>query len=372
MEITREEIRRLVDRPVSQHRVTSVYLSTDGARYPRAADYESRLDGLLRSARQQVEGLGGAAREGVERDCDAIKRWVRNDFDRSGVKGLALFASNGELIETVQEALPFRNIAKVNDSAYVVPLEVQLGRAQHIGLVFVERNRARIFRYHLGRILSQQALESDVHGQHAQGGWSQRRFQQNIEHEKLHHFKDAAEALRREHEQEAFQAVVLAGPHEEVLDFRGHLHPYLDKLVHGEDVALQQPFSTNDLLEVLGHVEQELVSARRKELLERLAAGEGQQEHVARGIRHVVQAVNEQRVEVLFVVEGAGLPGFRSTTGALALHEEEAAAFGGHVEPVDDLIDEVIDKVVRAGSSIELFREERRLDGHPVAALLRF
>ena len=77
-------------------------------------------------------------------------------------------------------------------------------------------------------------------------------------------------------------------------------------------------------------------------------------------------------MEVLFVVEGAGQPGYRSSSGALALHDEEAAAYGEPVEVVDDLIDEVIEEAVRANAHIELFRDPVRLDGHPVAALLRF
>jgi peptide chain release factor subunit 1 len=75
---------------------------------------------------------------------------------------------------------------------------------------------------------------------------------------------------------------------------------------------------------------------------------------------------------VLFVVEGAGQPGYRSSQGMLALHESEAAAYGEPVEVVDDLVDEVIEEAVRSGAHIELFRDEVRLDGQPVAALLRF
>jgi peptide chain release factor subunit 1 len=86
----------------------------------------------------------------------------------------------------------------------------------------------------------------------------------------------------------------------------------------------------------------------------------------------VVDAVNRKAVEILFVVEGAGDTGFRSASGALALHREDAEAFGGPVEEVPDLLDEVIEEAVRAGAGIEMFRDEVRLDGHPVAALLRF
>lgn len=372
MELTAADIRKLVDRPPTEAPVTSVYLNTDGARFPRPADYEARLDGLLRDARRQAEGLSQEARAGVDADANAITRWVRDEFQRNGIRGIGVFSSGGEIFDDVQVAVGVRNVVRVNDRPYVVPLEVLLGRHHHIALVIIERDRARIFRYQLGVVWEYQGLESDVHGQHRQGGWSARRFEQNIEHSVLHHMKDTGEVLLRLHEGDTIDALVLAGPHHEVLELSRNLHPHLQKIVHGEPMSLQHEVSAHDLLERFQHVEQELVSARRSHLLQRLAAAQGQGEKAARGIRHVLEAVNAKRAEVLFVVEGAGVPGYRSATGALALHEAEAAAYGTPVTPVDDLIDEVIEEAVRADTHIEFFRDEVRLDGHPVAALLRF
>jgi len=75
---------------------------------------------------------------------------------------------------------------------------------------------------------------------------------------------------------------------------------------------------------------------------------------------------------MMSLLEGHGDPGFRSASGALALHRADAEAFGAPVEPVDDLLDEVIEETVRGGGHVELFRDEVRLDGHPAAALVRF
>jgi peptide subunit release factor 1 (eRF1) len=372
VDVTAAEIRRLVDRQNGEAPVTSVYLNTDGARFPRASDYEARLDGLLRDARKAAEQLGGAAVKSVEADAEAISRWVRRDFERADVRGIAAFASGGDLLDTVQTAIGVRNIARVNAHPYVVPLEVLLGRQHRIGLVRIERDKARIFRYQLGRIEESYAIASDVRGQHQKGGWSQLRYQKTIEHEKLHHMKDVGEVLRGLHDDEPFDCLVVAGPHAEALEFSKHLHPYLQEHLHGEPVSMANDLTIEDLKSTFAEVEQELVSRRRSELLQRLAAAHGSAEKAARGIRHVVEAVNQQKVEVLFVVEGEGTPGFRSGTGALALHEEEAEAYGGPVVAVDDLIDECIEETVRGGASVEFFRDAVRLDGHPAVALLRF
>jgi peptide chain release factor subunit 1 len=373
VDVTAAEIRKLVDRPVGPVPVTSVYLNTDGARFPRAADYEARLDGLLRDARRAAERLGPDAAKSVEGDVDAISRWVRREFERGDVRGLGIFSSGGEVFETVQVALGVRNIARVDERPYVVPLEVLLGRQHRIALVRIERDKARIFRYQLGRIEESLALASDVHGQHMKGGWSQLRYQQTIEHELLHHMKDVGEVLRRLHDDEPFDCLVIAGPAPEAKDLVKHLHPYLKGVLHREPLSLPNDLGVEVLLQTFHHLEQQLVSGRRSELLQRLAAAQGVAEKAARGIRHVLEAVNSKRVETLFVVEGAGIPGYRSSaTGALALHANEAEAYGGSVEAVDDLIDECIEEAVRSGANIEFFRDEVRLDGDSVAALLRF
>ena len=372
MDVTAPEIRKLIDRAETDVPVTTVFLNTDGARFPKAGDYEARLDGLLRDVRKQAESLDDAQRGAVNADCEAISQWVRNEFDRGDVRGLALFASGGEIFEDVQVAIGVRNIARVNSRPYVVPLEALLGRHYHMALVIVERDKARIVRYQLGRAWEYQAVASDVHGQHKQGGWSQLRFEKNIEHEVLHHFKDTVEVLRLLHAETPLDALVLAGPHEEAINFSKQLHSYLQQIVHDEPISVPPNSSLSDLKERLREVEQQMVSGRRSHLLQRLAAAQGSAEKAARGVRHVLEATNAKRIEVLFVVEGAGQPGFKSSTGMLALHETEAAAYGEPVEPVDDLIDEVIEEAVRSGAHIELFRDEVRLDGHPVAALLRF
>lgn len=372
MDVTTTAIRRLVDRPVSDRPVTSVYLNTDGARYPKASDYEARLDGLLRDAKRGLRSHDPTRAQAVAADAEAIARWVRDDFDRGDVRGIGVFATAGEVLDTVQVAVGVRDVVRVNDRPYVVPLEVLLGRHHHIGLVLIERDKARIFRYRLGRAEEWFDLVSDVHGQHEQGGWSQGRYQRGIEHERLHHFKDASEILRKAHTDEPFDALVVAGPQSEAAEFSRQLHPYLQKVVHGDPLNLPAASALDDVKARLATVEQELVSGRRAELLQRLAASHGQGEKAARGIRHVVEAVNAKSIEVLFVVEGAGVPGFRSASGALALHEDDATAYGTPVAPVADLIDEIIEEAVRSDAHIELFRDEVRLDGHPVAALLRF
>jgi peptide chain release factor subunit 1 len=368
MELTASGIKALVARPTAPTRVTSVFLNTDGARFPKASDYENRLETLLRDA----IGAASGPTDDVEADAKAIRTWVSDEFNRNGVKGLGLFASGGEIFDRIHTAEPFRNIARIGDTPYVVPLQAMLGRHMHLGLALADRDAAQLFRYRLGRIVEYAEVDSDVPGQSDGGGWSQARFARNVDNAVLHHYKDVSDLFRQVHDDDAFDALILAGPTGEVEALRKTLHPYLQAVVHPTTFSLPNHPSKEEVLEVFAGVEQARVSSRRKDLLDRLAAGAGQGEKVSWGLRDVIDACNERRIETLFVVEGSGQPGFRSDTGMLTLHEEDAKAFGGGAEPVEDVIDEVIEQCVLARTRIELFRDSERLDGEPVAALLRF
>lgn len=366
MELTASGIKALVGRPTTSDPVTSVYLNTDGAKFPRAGDYEARMDALLRDVVTSAED------EAVEADAAAIRSWVSGSFNREGVKGLGIFASGGTIFDRIHTAEPFRNVAKVGDTPYVVPLQAMLGRYMHIGLALIERDSARLFRYRLGRIVEYHEVDSDVPGQSDGGGWSQARLARQVDNAVLHHFKEASETFRQVHEHDPFDALALAGPQAEVDQFCKTLHPYLEAVVHGKVSGISSSPAKDDLLNAFAEVEQARVSERRKELLRRLAAGEGQAEDTARGMDAVIEACNQRRIEVLFVVEGAGQPGYRSATDMVALEADRAEAYGGPVEPVPDVIDEIIEQCVLADARIELFRDNSRLDGDPVAALLRF
>lgn len=364
MDITAASVRALVQRSHPAP-VTTVYLNVDGARYPRPADYLARLDALLRDLKRDHG-------ETVEADAKAIRRFVADDVDRSGIRGVGVFASGGAVIDSVTSALGLRNIAHRGERPYVVPLEALLGRSHHIFLALIDRDESRLFSYQLGQVVEHEPIRSDVHGQHEQGGWSQANYQRSIAHDVQAHLKATATRVRELHEDRSIDALVVGGPDAGAKEFSKLLHPYLVERLRDEPLAMADTVSIDDVAKQLAEIEQELVSARRRELLERLAAASGQAGRAARGIRHVVEAANAKSIEVLFAVEGAGAPGWRSETGALALRRDEAEAYGGPASEVDDLIDLVIEEAVRSGAHLEFFRDDERLDGDPVAALLRF
>ena len=112
--LDRETVRALAAWDPGGAPVTSLYLNVDGRRFPRKADYLVRLEELVRAARHQAEELDRDARRSVEADLEAMSTYVRERFERDGVRGLALFScSEAGLWEAFALPRPVRNRAVV-------------------------------------------------------------------------------------------------------------------------------------------------------------------------------------------------------------------------------------------------------------------
>lgn len=367
-------IDELLDAPRSSWPTVSLYLDVDGERHPRQGDYLTHLDALLRQAREQAEGFARDHRNGVEEACEAISSWVRTELDRDTERGLALFARGGDPLGLVALGVPLPNEVHVASRPRLARLADTITDARHLGMVVIQRDQARFIDYWMGYAWEAERITSDVPGWHSQGGWSQRRFQAHIAHKVLHHKKDAAEALRRLHGERHLDALLIAGPHAEAKEFVDQLSHNLQQLVTGEPLRVDPDAHPSAYREHFAEVERRMVDEVRERNLQRLeeAWGTGTREPVAAiTTGEVLDAVNARRVDVLFTAEGVASPGYRGGE-ALTLDEAGAREMGQPIEPVDDVIAEAAEDVVRSGADLELIDPDRVPGGPPMAALLRY
>ena len=105
-----------------------------------------------------------------------------DEFDRDGVRGVALFASSlDNFWRTLPLADPLPDEVRLAKDLYLAPLVPLVGRGDGALVAFVSRERGQVFRLRGGR-LEEVADESEEQpGQHDQGGWSQARYQRHID-----------------------------------------------------------------------------------------------------------------------------------------------------------------------------------------------
>jgi peptide chain release factor subunit 1 len=354
--------------------ITSVYLTVDGRRYPRKSDVAVRLDELLRRVRGRTASMDRAAARSVEADLDAMSTFVREEFDRGGTRGLALFsAHDAGLREEVMTSRPVPDRAVVGPQAELLPLKSLLETCPSMGVALVDYERARLFVVELGRIEEVSEISDQVPGRHEQGGWAQMRMQRHVDDHRQQHLKHVAEAMLRLQGEHGFDHVVLAGSQDVVTRLEPLLHDYVGRRVRARIVLPIVASSDEVLARALG-IGTEL--ERRQELarIDALVHAAGAGNRGVTGLRGTLAALAEGRVGELVVSIDLTAPGaVCAACGRLSEHEGRCAACGGTLEPVPDVVESAVAQAFRQGCRVETVVESAALETvGGIGALLRF
>jgi peptide chain release factor subunit 1 len=355
--------------------VTTLYLDTDGRRYPRRSAYLTRAEDLLRSVRERAEGLDRPGFDSACRDAARIRTFLRDEFDRRGTRGVAVFSSSSaDLFRAVPLPQPVRDRASLGPRPNVVPLEALVELAETFCVAVVDREKARILLTTLGEVEELPDILDDVPGQHDQGGWAQRRLQRHIEDHVLRHVKRVADALLRFQKDRRFDRLLLAGPEEVVAELERDLHDYVRRAVAGRlSVSMSAPPS--EVLERVMAFELELERRREREAVERVVGEvDGGTGRAVAGLTETVDALERGRVETLVVFSDLRARGVRCPScGHVAVDGERCEACGSATEPAPDLVEEAVEMALRQRCRVETVADGgglERLGG--IGALLRF
>ena len=120
------------------------------------------------------------------------------------------------------------------------------------GVAVVSRRAARLFRGGPGGLTEFMTIDDELHRRHAQGGWSQARFQRGIEEQVAAHVRAVGERLLRAHRRRPLEHLVIVCSDE--------LRPVVEHSLHHE------------LVEVLvGTVDADLEHATAADITQRVA-----------------------------------------------------------------------------------------------------
>ncbi|HWC31513.1 MAG TPA: Vms1/Ankzf1 family peptidyl-tRNA hydrolase [Actinomycetota bacterium] len=344
----RELLRKLADWPTDGDPVTTLYLEVDGRRHPRRADYVVRADDLLNKAVERAS-IDGAAADAVRRDAERIRRFVDEEFERKGVRGVVLFScAAAGLWDDVRLAQPVRDRAVVRESPYLLPLEATLELAERICVAVVDRAKARLFITNLAEIEEVSEVLDDVPARHDQGGWSQARHQRHIEDHVQRHLRRVADLLLRLRQRRRYEHLILSGPDGVTSELERGLHEYVRRVVADRAAfPVSTPPATvlEHALEVERRIDADREAAAVRTLSEALASPSGR---AVAGMAPTLEALEAGRVEMLVVL---------ATPSA----------------DVDDRVEDAVEAALRRGSRVESVAgsgQLERLGG--IGALLRF
>ena len=369
-QLSPDTVRRLAELRPEEGKVVSIYLNLDPTEFASAPARATAINSVLDEASRCARDEAPAVRGDVERVRELFK-----DFDFQGAHGVAVFACAAEdLLEVIKLPRTVVNCVVIDEAPYIEPL-VEVAAGARYGVVLVNRQIARIFRGSRDHLDEVARVEDEVHRRHDQGGWSQARYQRSVDKEAQDHFKNAAEELFKRHNRRPFEAIFVAAPEAVYNEFCQALHPYLSERIAGRIEIDVENTTADDVQQAAAETIGEHERALEKEALDRLIQGASSGGRGASGLDETLQALNEQRVEILLLQENFDAPGvccpqcgWIGKTGVAA-----CPADGTKTVEREDITDLAVRRAITQSAQVVVVRDDERLEPMgSIAAVLRF
>lgn len=366
--ITDETLRTLTGFRAEGVPVTSCYLDVDGRRLLSQRDIEQELDSVLRAAKGRANGTPS-----VHADLERIESYVRGGFDRSRVRGLALFSCSArDLWEVVPLPVRVRSRVVVNDQPAVGQLEAIAEVQRRFGVLLVDRQRARMLVFELDELVEhteevgESARDYDTRGERERGDVGR-----HVDAMASQHVRNAAALAFRVFQDHGFEHLSVGAPDDMAGEVEAALHPYL-----AERLCARVPVTPQASMDAIGKAAQALEEATERDretaMVARLLDAHGAGGKAVLGLADTLAALAERRVEHLVVSDDFAQEGWRcEQSGALLAvrpHREDSS-----LRPVEDVVEEAIDDALSQGAKVEMVVGNADLDVHGrIGALLRY
>jgi peptide subunit release factor 1 (eRF1) len=376
--ITREQIRELAQfqatgqafalsfyfqpqTPQNKSHREEVILAKDLARNAlREAERNGRNGGIRTDLNRILELAGGLhgnqARAKAVFACAAKNLWHEFDLPAK-LPGTQLF---------------------VNQRFHLRPLAALLGTQPRLGVVLVDRKRARFFDLGLDELTEREGAfhEWPRRGRSdGFGGYDAGHAERRLDDEAMHHFKNVAERLKEAYEKGQFERLIIGCQESIWPDLEPHLHPYTKQRLLGHFPADVAATSNEQIRERAQGILRNWQDRRRHSLVRQVLGQSQRDGNGATGLGPVLHSLELGEVQILLLGEKFHAPAIECPScGRLDVHILEFCSICGHAtRELEDVSDAIIRQAI--DRDIELFcvKEDPELDrvGN-IAALLRF
>jgi peptide chain release factor subunit 1 len=364
--LSENDLRELLDF-TAEEPVLSVYLNTDPS--------EGNADTHLRRLRSMLKEIN------LTQDVQAIEKFFESEYALSG-RGFAAFSCGPKsFFRAYPLAVPVRNLIHISDRPSVKPLAALLDNYGGYGVVLVDKQGARLFFFHMGELREQEGVlgETVKRAKHGSGGSAvpgrrgSNDASRSVDEVVERNMKDSAEFAIRFFEDNHVRRVLVGGTDENAKLFCGLLPKAWQSLVMGTfpmSMTASHPEVRARALELGVQAEAE----REKRLVARLITQAAKGSGAVIGLDDTLTALNEGRIQTLVISEGFRKNAYRcKSTGWLTTKPEEVCNGQEDVEKVYDVIDFMVNQVMRSGGEVDVVTSNAELDQHGcVGAILRY
>ncbi len=377
MTITREQIRELAEFQDEQSCAVSFYFQPSAPCNKAHKEDTILIKDLVREALRNLESKG--KKDCARADMDRILR-LSGELRSNGTHAKAVFACSSQNLwreYDLPAALPNTQLF-VDRRFHLKPIANLLGASPLLGVVLVDRHRARIFDLRLGELTEREDLfhplsrkgRSDGFAGY-DGGHAQRR----VEDEARQHFKNVAESLKDLLEKGVFEKWILAcqDAHRSLLE--PQLHSYVSQALIGRFHA-DLAHVTRD--EIRAHAQQIMERwqiDRRRELVGQALGQARSNGRGVTGLRRVLRSLELGEVQTLLIGENLQAHAIEcSACGHIDAHLVSfCPACGRATQEIVDVSEAILPWVIRREIETFYVKDDPEFDkvGN-IAAVLRF
>jgi peptide subunit release factor 1 (eRF1) len=375
--ITREQINELAQFEDNTSCALSFYFQPAPPRNKAHKGEAILTKDLARDALRQVETQG--KNESARSDLDRIVQLSR-DLRGNGVHAKAVFAcsAQGFWREYDLPAQLSGTQLLINRHFLLKPLAQLLGSFPNLGVVLVDRHRARVFELRLGELTEREGLFHSL-SRRGRGdgfaGYDGGHAQRRVEDEALHHYKFVADFIKDALDKGMFEKWVLGCQEIHRPQIEAQLHSYASQKLLGRFSAEVAHASAE---EVRANAERIFVESQEKRCEELVRETIDQARGNGRGVtglRRVLRSLESGEVQTLLLgqnyhsqaVECAGC-------GHLDAHLISfCPVCGRETRQVVDVAEAILPTVIRRNIELFYVKDNAEFDkiGN-IAALLRF
>lgn len=376
--LTGETPRRLLSLETDGHSVLSLYLNLDPSHLPNLRERHMEASSLLAEAERSHEQRDWGSHEermAAREDIERVRALFADESELAveGARGLAVFCCAGAgILEVVSLPEPLRPRVAHERRMFVEPLLEELTGVRWCVLL-VSRRASRLLRGDRDGLNETAEALDDVHRHHAQGGWSQSRYQRGVEKEADDHIRAACQMLFEQLQKRPFGRLAVGGPQELHHHVRERLHPDLQARLAGFFEVDVERAPVEEVRHRLAPLVEDDERAREEQALARLREGAAPTGHAAAGLDEVLELLNERRVQTLLIPHDLSLPGFACPRcGRLGTEEVACPLDGGQPVPREDVLESAIAAALAQDAEVMFVRHAPEQLGGSIAALLRY
>jgi peptide subunit release factor 1 (eRF1) len=377
MSITREQIRELAEFQDQKSCAVSFYFQPSAPRNKAHKEDTILIKDLAREAMRHLESK--ESKDCARADIERVVR-LSTELRSNGTHGKAVYACASQNLWREYElpaTLPGTQLF-VDRHFHLKPIAHLLGASPLLGVVLVDRHRARIFDLRLGELTERDDLfhplsrrgRSDGFAGY-DGGHAQRR----VEDEARQHFKNVAALLKELLEKGIFEKWILACQDAHRSMFEPQLHPYVSQALIGRFHA-DLGHVTRD--EIRSHAQQILEhwqNDRKHELVSQTLTQARSNARGVTGLRRVLRSLELGEVQTLLLGENLQAHAVECTgCGHIDAHLVSYCPVCGRVtQEIVDVGEAILPWVIRRDVETFYVKDDPEFDAvGNIAALLRF